>query len=182
MRPHGTPKQLEARRRLAVELLGKMKPADVARKVGCSLSSVYWWQKHYQQYGQDGLKAVAVPGRPAKLNQRRKNSLIKILLRGALKNGYSTELWTTKRIAEVIERRFGVEYHSNHVWRILIDLGWSCQKPEKRAKQRDEKAIAHWKRHQWPHIKKRQEAASPADLSRRKWVFVGATGPQDLGS
>jgi transposase len=78
--------------------------------------------------------------------------------------GYSTDLWTTRRVAEVIENRFGVEYHPNHLWRLLQALGWSCQKPATRARERDEAAIAHWKRYRWPHIKKGRKAWCPSGV------------------
>lgn len=76
-----------------------------------------------------------------------------MLLDGALKYGYSTDLWTQRRVSEVIGREFGIQYHPNHMWRFLTGLGWSCQKPEKRARERDEAGIQRGKRYQWPHIK-----------------------------
>ena len=68
---------------------------------------------------------------------------------------FRTDLWTTPRIAEVIHRKFGVRYHPTHVCRLLVDLGWSCQKPERRALERDEQAIADWKGPIWRTIKKK---------------------------
>lgn len=69
-------------------------------------------------------------------------------------HGYRTDLWTTRRIAELIERRFGVHYHRDHVGRFLAQCGWSYQKPERRARERDEAAIERWKRTRWPQVKK----------------------------
>ena len=63
---------------------------------------------------------------------------------------YRTDLWTLKRIAEVIRRHFGTTYHPNHVWRLLVGMNWSCQKPERRALQRNEEAVERWKRSRWP--------------------------------
>ena len=158
MRPHGSQEQLEKRRRRAIELLGKgIKPPVVAQKLGCSVSAVKNWRKQHQQQGEEGLKSQEVPGRPTKLNERQRKKLVDILLRGAVKNGYATELWTTRRIAEVIKRHFGVEYHPNHVWRILIGLGWSCQKPENKAREQNAQEVEKWKKYRWPHIKKRSE-------------------------
>jgi hypothetical protein len=71
--------------------------------------------------------------------------------------GYKTDLWTLDRIARVIKQRFYIAYHPGHVWKILRALGWSCQKPERRAMQRDEAAIVHWKRYVWPQIRRRAE-------------------------
>jgi transposase len=64
-------------------------------------------------------------------------------------------LWTLPRVAEVIARTFGVRYHPAHVWKILHGEGWSCQKPERRARERNEAAIQRWRTERWPHIKKR---------------------------
>src|SRR4030042_1124503 len=75
-------------------------------------------------------------------------------LKGPRKTGYRTDLWTCRRVAEVIAKTFDVEYHSAHVWKILHELGWTCQKPERRARERNEAAIAHWRKHECPRIKK----------------------------
>lgn len=158
-RPYGSQNQLENRRRRAVGLLKSgWSAVAVSRKIGCARSAVYAWWTAFHHQGDDGLKAKPVPGRPPRLNRRQKQKLIEILSRGALNCGYSTELWTTRRVADVVKKRFGIHYHPNHVWRLLDSLGWSCQKPKKRARERDEAAIRHWKRYRWPHIKKSQNA------------------------
>jgi len=69
-------------------------------------------------------------------------------------NGYRTELWTTARIAELIEKKFGVRYHRDHIGRLMASLGWTYQKPARRALQRDERKIEQWKKEDWPRIKK----------------------------
>jgi transposase len=167
MRPHGSQEQLEKRRRRAIELLKKgLSLTAVAAKIGCSPSSVFLWGETFRKKGDQGLKAQPVPGRPPKLSQRQKQAVTRILLKGALRCGYSTDLWTTRRVAEVIERRLGIAYHPNHLWRLLRGLGWSCQKPETKARERDEEAIEHWKRYQWPHIKKGRKTWSPSGLPR----------------
>jgi transposase len=80
--------------------------------------------------------------------------LVKMLRKGPLKHGYTTDLWTTGRVAEVIERVFGIRYDRDHVGRVLHRLGWSHQKPQRRAIERDEQAIEEWKRRRWPQVKK----------------------------
>jgi len=80
--------------------------------------------------------------------------------------GYPNELWTLKRIASLIRKEFGVQYHPSHLWRVLQSCGWSCQVPERRAIQRDEEAIAHWKRHKWPATKKSPKTWRPHRLPR----------------
>lgn len=155
MRPFGSPKQLEKRRRQAMQLLETgLSLNEVARRIGANASSVMRWRNERQKYGDEGLKPKPAPGRPAKLTVREKKRLISLMLKGAMANGYRTELWTTARIAELIKRHFGITYHRDHIGRLMSSLGWSYQKPEKRALQRDEQAIEAWKTKQWPGIKK----------------------------
>lgn len=162
MRPFGSPKQLERRRRKAMELLDSGHSLnEVARRIGCNASSVMRWRNERQQHGDEGLKPKPVPGRPAKLKGSQKKSLVSILLKGAIANGYRTELWTTARIAALIELNFGITYHRDHIGRLMASLGWSYQKPEKRSLQRDEQAIEEWKRKEWPRLKKTLHGWAP---------------------
>ncbi len=167
MRPPGTAQQLERRRRQAIRLLraGKNLSA-VARAVNASVSSVFRWDRTYRKKGLQGLRPQPTPGRPPKLSASQKKRLATVLLKGPLAAGYRTDLWTLKRVAEMIRRHFGVAYHPCHVWKLLGSLGWSCQKPERRALQRDEAAIAYWKRYRWPHIKKRRATWGPSGVPR----------------
>jgi transposase len=156
MRPYGTPKQLEQRRQRAIRMLRQgYTVTEVARRVGSSHSSVILWRDRVRRRGLQALKAKPASGRPPKLSRRQLRKLPELLLKGALEWGYSTDLWTTVRIAEVIEREFHVKYHRAHVGRLLASLKWSCQKPERRAVERDPKAIEKWKRYSWPAIKKK---------------------------
>jgi transposase len=91
---------------------------------------------------------------------------VKRLVQGPLHAGYRTDVWTLARIAKLIHQEFGIRYHPSHVWKILTALGWSCQKPERRAVERDEAAIARWKQHDWPRIKKRRTTWRPSRLRR----------------
>ena len=155
MRPIGTQKQLEQRRFRAVKLLeGGHGVCETARMVGASPSSVVRWRDAYKKGGQQALKSKPPPSRPCKLSQKQLAKLQKLLLKGPKANGYKTDLWTLRRIAELIRKHFGVNYHVAHVWRILRKLGWSCQKPEKRARERDEQAIKAWRSKDWARIKK----------------------------
>jgi len=146
---------LERRRKRAVALLSQgLSVREVARRVKASSSSVCQWRAAYAKKGLAGLAPKPVPGRPPKLAPQRLARLWKILLNGARNYGFPNELWTLKRIAQVIRKEFGVRYHPSHVWKILRAKRWSCQVPERRALQRNERRIAHWKRYQWPAIKK----------------------------
>lgn len=156
MRPHGSPQELEKRRIKAINLLKeKIGPVEVAKRLDVEYRSVHRWNKAYRKKGIAGLKAKPASGRPPKLTARDKIKFEKIILKGAKNAGYPTELWTCPRIVKVIYRLFKVRYHSAHVSKILHAMGWSPQKPERRAKERDEKAIANWVRYQWPQIKKK---------------------------
>ena len=167
MRPKGTAAELEQRRRLAVSLLEQgMKPVQVAKAIGTSRASVTRWRQAYEQGGEAGLAAKQHPGKPRRLRAKQRVRLAKLLLRGARKHGYSTDLWTLRRVAEVIAINFGVDYHPGHVWYVLRSMGWSCQKPERRARERDEQAIATWRRQEWPRIKKRPRKRPKCRVSR----------------
>jgi len=162
MRPFGSPQLLEARRRKAMELLDSgLSLREVARRMRCHASAVMRWRDARKRHGETGLCARPAPGRPPKLTRADKRRLVRVLLRGAMANGYQTELWTTARIAEVIDRTFGVRYHRDHIGRLMATLGWSCQKPRKRALEHNDAAIEHWKRTKWPRIKKTPRGWAP---------------------
>ena len=155
MRPHGSPQTLEGRRRKVVAFLKqKLSLHEIARRIGCHASSVLRWRNAVRHGGPDALKAKPAPGRPCRLPTTQKARLVPLLAKGAMAHGYRTELWTTIRIAELIQRQFHVKYHRNHVGKLLHQLHWSPQKPEGRAIERDEGAIAAWKRDLWPAVKK----------------------------
>lgn len=155
MRTPGSPAALEARRRLAAGLLADgMSVAEVAEAVGASLTSVKRWRRAVQEGGESALAAKPHPGPQPRLSEKQRQHLLKILLAGARKSGYRTELWTCRRIAEVIEHHFGVKYHSGHVWRLLRACNWSPQRPQHQARERDEAAIERWRQREWPRIKK----------------------------
>ncbi len=159
MRPQGSPEELERRRRRAIDLLkADASITDVARRLGCSHSSVILWRDAVRRRGLTALKAKPAPGRPPKLTARQRAKLPRLLLRGAAAWGFETDLWTTRRIARVIHRAFGVSLHRAHVGRVLTALNWSCQKPERRALERDEAAIARWQRYRWTTVKKTRSA------------------------
>lgn len=168
MRIPGNAQQLEARRRGAIVLLRAGQTyRKVAHRLKASLSSVVRWFQAYRKRGLKGLRPKPTPGRPPELSCSEKNELKRLLLKGPLDEDYSTNLWTLKRIARLIEENFGVRYHPGHVWHILVeDLHWSWQKPERRARERDEEAIEHWKRVTWPRIKKYRRTWGPPRVRR----------------
>jgi transposase len=134
--------------------------SEVARLVKASKSSVKGWKDAVARAGLDALNAKPHPGRKPRLNRAQKKQLVRILLRGPLDAGYRTDLWTCERVAEDVERKLGVSYLPCHVWKILRSLNWTCQRPEQRARERDEEAIERWRRKEWPRIKKGGRGAS----------------------
>lgn len=151
----------EARRRIAGRLLLEGQTLqEVADIVDASLSSVKRWKKAVLQGGLDALATKPRSGRPAGLSDADKDRLLEILLAGPIQAGYRTDLWTCKRVAEVIRKEFGVEYHERYPWEILRSLGFTAQKPEQRAREQDEEAVRRWRRSTWPRLKK-----GPANIS-----------------
>lgn len=159
MRPSGSAEFLETRRLQAMEFLNEgLQPVEVARKIGVDRRSVRRWKASVLKDGQEGIRAKPLPGRPPRLGPGEKKRLETILLRGALKAGFPTDLWTCPRVVQVIEKAFGVHYHVDHVGRVLHSLGWSPQKPQRRAIERDEEAIRSWIKTEWPRVKKTPRA------------------------
>ena len=166
MRLPGSAEVLEARRRRALALVQQgLSLNAAARRLGCAASSVMRWVAAHRRHGAAGLKVRSAPGRPRRLTARQEARLLRELLRGAQAHGYGTALWTTQRIAEVIERTFGVRYHRAHVGRLLARNDWSPQKPERRARERDEAAVERWKRTRWPRVKRGLSGWGPTSSS-----------------
>ena len=156
MRPHGSPKELEQRRQRAISLLREgYQPVDVATMLDVDRRSVRRWKATHRQKGEKGIRAKQASGRPSKLDSTALRKLEKALLKGSRKAGYPTDLWTCPRVAQLVHSLFGVRYHVDHIGRILHDLGWSPQKPERRAIERDETRIKEWVKVDWPRIKKK---------------------------
>jgi transposase len=166
-RPQGSAEVLEARRRRALALLDEGRSLqEVGRLLDCAASSVMRWRNARRRRGSRALKVRASPGRPPRLTARDHRRLLRLLLKGAMAHGFPTDLWTTARVAEVIEGEFGVVYHPDHVGRLLRNLGWSHQKPERRAVERQDKAIEAWKRKDWKRVKKTPRGWAPTSSSR----------------
>ena len=133
-------------------------PAQVAAKVGAPRQTVYRWREVLDSQGLDALRDMSKGGRPARLGAEELSRVQVALLEGPQAHGFGTPLWTIKRVRLFIERTFGVRYSEVHVWRLLGQLGFSSQKPERRALERDEAAIEHWKKCTWPGLKKKPAA------------------------
>ena len=154
-RPKGSADLLEDRRKRALALLDRgYSLHEVGRRVGCAAVSVMRWRDARRRGGAKGLEVRFSPGRPTKMDAAQRKRLVSLLVKGATAHGWRTNLWTTARMAELIRREFSIEYHRDHIGRLLHGLGWSVQKPERRALERDEEQIERWKQKDWPRIKK----------------------------
>ena len=164
---------LARRRRAAAKLFTKGVPqAEVARRLRVSRQSVSRWYRTWSAEGTAALVDAGRAGRPPRLTADQKARVEEELLRGPTAHGYATQLWTLARVVEVIERVTGVRYHPGHVWRLLHELGWSVQRPARRAAERDEEAaIARWIKKDWPRVKKARDAAGRGSSSKTSPVF-----------
>ena len=166
MRPKGSGDLIVDRRRRALALLDQgISMNKVAKEVGCHASSVMRWRDARNEKGEASLQVGVSPGRPPKLRVNQRGRLAEILLKGAMASGYRTDLWTTQRIAEVIKKNFGIQYHRDHVGRLMGQMLWSHQKPERRAVERNEEEIERWRREEWPRIKKTSQGWGPTSSS-----------------
>ena len=147
---------LEQRRHKAGKLFAKDYSApEVARRLGVARQVAYRWKHAWAQGGSLALASKGPAGPKSKLTAVQTQKVTGALLTGPAAHGYKTDLWTLPRVASLIEDLTGVGYHPGHVWRLLGASGFSCQRPERRAVERDEKAIRRWQRVSWPALKKR---------------------------
>ena len=155
-RLHKTDSSFEARRFRAWELKQQgWKQSVIAQALGVTPGAVSQWLKHAREEGSESLRRRPGSGPPPCLSAAQRAQLPQWLARGAEAYGFRGALWTRARVAEVIQREFGVRYDLSHVGRILRACGWSLQKPARRAKQRDEEAIRAWKEERWPEVEKK---------------------------
>ena len=130
----------------------------IAAALGVTPGAVSQWMTRVRQGGVQGLRRRIAPGPQPKLTAEQRAQLLAVLAQGAEAWGFQGEVWTTRRIAAVIEQAFGVRYHPAHVSRLLRAIRWSPQKRVVRATQRDEAAIAAWYAPRWPTLKRGRTA------------------------
>jgi transposase len=151
---------LEERRMRAVDLFEQgVRPAEIARQLGVGHQMVSDWRGAWRRSGREGLRGAGRAGRLPKLRPDQLAQVKRALVQGAVANGYPNDLWTLKRVAEVIQRVTGVSHHPSRVWYILRQgLNWSWQRPARRATERNDDAIHHWVTKRWPQLKKGHSA------------------------
>ena len=144
--------------------------AEITRRLHVAYKTVWQWELRLRQMGSDAWRDRKQPGRPKRLTPVQRGRLLEILLGGALRYGFETDLWTLKRVAHVIKREFNVPYNVTHVWRVLRDLGLTAQVPLKQALERDKAYIDKWVRKKWPRLYRK------ARKRKAKIVFIDESG------
>jgi len=170
-RPKGSADLLEDRRRRALALLDAGQSlGEVGRQIGCNPSSVMRWRNARWRGGARAFAVRRAPGRPWKLNPTQRERLVGLLVDGPMALGFHANQWTTARIADVIEREFGVRYHPAHAGRLMHSLGWSPEKPLRSAPEQNEE-----------QIKRRKQGDSPQKKTSRGWFPISSL-PMNRGS
>jgi transposase len=142
--------------------------SEIARQVRVGRQSVARWVHQYRAQGKSALRKAGRAGRKPRLSEKQRQQLEKLLVAGPERLGYETPLWTCPRVAHLIEQEFDVRYHEGHVWKILVGLGWSPQRPEGRARERNEEQIQQWKKRVWPALKKKRSERGVSSFSSTK--------------
>jgi len=157
MRRNGSPQELERVRHSAVRMHAQgIAPKAIARAVDRTMRTVHKWIVAVRDHGPEAINARPHAGAEPKLSPEQREDLRERLLEGAQAHGFSTDLWTAPRVRQLIQQQYGVAYHVNYVPELMKALNFSPQKPVRRARERDEEAIAQWRRRDWPRIKKRR--------------------------
>lgn len=165
-RTPGSSTQNETKRRKAIAIIkAGSTQAEAAKQVKVILRTVQRWWKLYRDHGDEGLRSKKATGRPRRLSEKDSKKLAQILIKGAVKAGFTNELWTSKRVLAVIKKEFGVSYHANHLPRLLRSLGFTPQRPQREAAEKNQEQINKWVRYQWTRIKKKPAPRKPLSSS-----------------
>ena len=162
MRSKGSASALEALRRQAVaRVLAGRTQASVAEGLGVHPVTVAKWMARHRTEGEDGLTAKPTPGRPRFLTSDQERQVKSWLSQKPTEHGFRTDLWSARRIVELIRRKFGVTFHPASMRRWLTERNYSPQRPARKARQRNDDAIAHWVANDWPRIQKKRTTPAP---------------------
>ncbi len=130
--------------------------AEIARHLGVAAQTVREWRRDYRSGGREALLSAKPTGRPAKLTEAQREALAGMLERTPAGCGFADKhLWTQQLIADLVLREFGVSYHHDHIGVMLKEMGFTHQKPARRAVERDEARIEAWRRESWPALLKK---------------------------
>jgi transposase len=161
---------LKARRLRAADLFRRGKTqAEVAGALGVSREAASQWYRAWSTGGRQALVGAERAGRLPRLGDDDVARVERALVAGPRANGFATDLWTLARVAEVIEALTGVRYSQTQTWEVLTKrLGWTRQRPARRALERDDEAIATWVKQEWPRIKRVPAAEGLGSSSRTR--------------
>jgi transposase len=163
MRTKGKSQELERVRLIAANMFDREKSTgEIVDALGVDDQTVRAWRRTFRKFGREGLKARPHPGAPPRMTRDQLQELARMLLKEPAHYGFDKHLWTTRLIRELIRKHFGVSYHADYVGTLLHDLGFSCQKPCRRAKERDEVRIDKWRREEWPALVKKKRRGTPS--------------------
>ncbi len=161
--------------------------ADVADALGVSWRATHDWYKRWNAGGAHALKAGDKPGPAPKFDDNEVEAIRQGLLGGALAQGYSNELWTLRRVSRMVKELTAKKTSPSEAWRLLRRMNWSPQKPERKARERDQGKIEQWKKIDWPALceKAQKEARtivfvdecgfSQKSTAKRTWAPAGQT-------
>lgn len=166
MRPHGTAAELERRRQLAIRRIqdGYSVPA-VAEFLGVSARVVYTWHAAYRDHGDDGIKAKIPPPRTGKLTRRQEAVVLTWFRRSPKCFGYQTDLWTARRVTELVRRKWGIEFNWRYMSTWLKRRNITPQKPQRRHRKHDPQAVTDWRSRVWPELKNGRGTSGPPSFS-----------------
>jgi putative transposase len=158
-------KEREKTRLKAGKLFQKgLSQAEVARRFKVTPAAVNYWHEAWKTKGVRGLQSKGQTGFPSRLTEEKRTVFRRAILKGPQEYGFETNLWTLSRLASVMKKTTGVTFGHNHTWEIVRALGFTCQKPQVRARERDEEAIKAWKTKRLPGLKK---------MGSNAWIFSG---------
>jgi transposase len=173
----------EARRIRAWELHQQgWTQTQIARALGVSDAAVSKWMKRVREGGGiSALRRGVYRGAPARLKESQYPQLEVALAQGASAYGFEDDTWTQPRVAVVIEQVLGIRYSSRQAGRILRKMGWTPQKFETRALQRNEKTIQQFK-DDWSAIEKNDGRRLHHPLSGCQRFSFDTDGGAHLGT
>lgn len=167
MRTQGSARELEQRRMIAGRMFQQNKTnTEIAEAVGVTRSAVANWRKWWNEKGMAGLQAKPAWVKPRRISATQRKQLARFLEQGPQPHGLAEPFWTLALVGELIWKKFSIRYQQTQVWRLMHELGFSCQKPKRQALQRDEKAIEQWRTKTWPRLKKGPAGRKKSRLSR----------------
>jgi transposase len=156
MRRPGSQSEWEKRRLIAANMFEQqLGPAVIAASLDVDDQTVRRWKRQFKAAGREGLQSRKHKGRPPRMNPQQKQQITQLLVKTPGECGFHKHLWTQQLIADLIRREFGISYHHDHVGVILHDLGFTHQKPMRRAKERDEARIETWRSEVWSELLKK---------------------------